>query len=412
MPARTPEPERLWSRDFVLLFLLLTCSNCFMAVYYCFEQWLERIAVPPNWRGILLGAMFAAVLAARPFASVLMLKCSKLPAMVLSVLATSGVMLAWMHLPEASPWFAWLALGLRVIQGLFLAVFSSCSVALMVGCFPKGQSAKGFAIFSLTALLPYALMPSAGEILLPLVGSEAGLFALTGLLGLPALWMTILLAPKLRIPEVSTEAVREGKGVRHILACVKSSGLGLAFLALLLSGLTTNTHIFFIKGLCSVTHEDPAQFFYVYTTVMIVIRLAGSARIDGLPRCRVVPVCALLMATGLLGVTWGPSWAYVPSTVLYGASLSLLYPLLASVIYERSAPEARSVNSNIMMLMFDASGILSPLIGGLVLNAGLGYRGVVTAAAVMITACGLSCLADCLLYARRTRAATRTASKP
>ncbi|MBQ1845835.1 MAG: MFS transporter, partial [Desulfovibrio sp.] len=137
MPARTPEPERLWSRDFVLLFLLLTCSNCFMAVYYCFEQWLERIAVPPNWRGILLGAMFAAVLAARPFASVLMLKCSKLPAMVLSVLATSGVMLAWMHLPEASPWFAWLALGLRVIQGLFLAVFSSCSVALMVGCFPK-----------------------------------------------------------------------------------------------------------------------------------------------------------------------------------------------------------------------------------------------------------------------------------
>ncbi|MBO4295244.1 MAG: MFS transporter, partial [Desulfovibrio sp.] len=85
-------------------------------------------------------------------------------------------------------------------------------------------------------------------------------------------------------------------------------------------------------------------------------------------------------------------------------------PLLASVIYERSAPEARSVNSNIMMLMFDFSGILSPVIGGLVVSAGLGYRGVVTAAAGMITACGLSCLADCLLYARRMRREAKTQS--
>ncbi|MBR6468276.1 MAG: MFS transporter, partial [Desulfovibrio sp.] len=128
MPASLPEPERLWSRDFVLLFLLLVCANCNMAVYYCFEQWLERLAVSPNWRGILLGAMFAAVLAARPFASVLLLKRSKLAAMVLSVLATSGVMLAYMHLPSASPWFVWLVLGLRIVQGVFLAIFSACTV--------------------------------------------------------------------------------------------------------------------------------------------------------------------------------------------------------------------------------------------------------------------------------------------
>ena len=413
MAGSASGPERLWSRDFVLLFLLLVCSNCFMAVYYCFEQWLERIAVSPNWRGVLLGAMFAGVLAARPFASVLLLKRSKLPAMALSVLATSGVMLAYMHLPAASPWFPWLALALRVVQGLFLAVFSSCTVAVMVGCFPKGQSARGFAIFSLTALIPYALMPSAGELLLPLLGSEPALFALTGLLGLPALWMTFLLAPRLRVPEVSTEASREGRGVRHVLACARKSGLGFAFLAHLLSGLTVNIHIYFMKGLCSVTHENPAQFFYVYTTVMIAIRLAGNARIDGLPRCRVVPVCALLMAAGLLGITWGPSWAYVPSTVLYGASLSLLYPLLASVVYERSAPEARSVNSNIMMLMFDAAGILAPMAGALVISAGFGYQGVVTAAAGMIAACGLSCAADCLLHARRMRRqAAARAQKP
>ena len=46
-------------------------------------------------------------------------------------------------------------------------------------------------------------------------------------------------------------------------------------------------------------------------------------------------------------------------------------------------------------------------------GAGFGYQGVVTAAAGMIAACGLSCAADCLLHARRMRRqAAARAQKP
>lgn len=36
---------------------------------------------------------------------------------------------------------------LRVIQGIALAVYSSCVVAVLVSCIPKGQSARGFLSF-------------------------------------------------------------------------------------------------------------------------------------------------------------------------------------------------------------------------------------------------------------------------
>ena len=46
-----PENEKkqtLFSRDFILLFCMAMCNNSYMAVFYCFEQWLEGLQVSPN----------------------------------------------------------------------------------------------------------------------------------------------------------------------------------------------------------------------------------------------------------------------------------------------------------------------------------------------------------------------------
>ena len=91
---------------------------------------------------------------------------------------------------------------LRIIQGAALAVFSSCVVAVLVSCIPKGQSARGFAIFSLTTLLPYSIIPALAEHILPMLGDASRLFAITAILGLPALAMLVPLAPRLKIPEI------------------------------------------------------------------------------------------------------------------------------------------------------------------------------------------------------------------
>ncbi len=57
--------------------------NSFIAVFYCFEQWLEGMSISPNWRGVLLASMFGMVLLFRPLASVLLLRRGKLAAMAI-----------------------------------------------------------------------------------------------------------------------------------------------------------------------------------------------------------------------------------------------------------------------------------------------------------------------------------------
>ena len=57
---------------------------------------------------------------------------------------------------------------------------------MLVSCIPTGQSARGFALFSLTMLLPYSIIPALSERILPILGGEPHLFAFqAGLSGRP-----------------------------------------------------------------------------------------------------------------------------------------------------------------------------------------------------------------------------------
>ena len=403
-PSPTPPPDaapqRLLSRDFILLFCMTMCCNSFVAVFYCFEQWLERLAVSPNWRGVLISSMFAMVLLFRPLSSIFFLRRGKLLAVGTAILISSGVMLAYAHV--SGPHMVALIWLLRIVQGIALAVFSSCTVAVLVSCIPKGQSARGFALFSLTLLLPYSVIPALGEQILPLLGGEPHLFGFMGLLGLPSLLMLLPLAPRLRKPELQN--VTEGGVSGHELwHAVRHSGLFFVYMACMTFSIMTVLAIFFMKGLCSVTGAQPAWFFSTYTLTIILVRLLGSHRLDSLPRYRVTLLCCVVLACTQLTLAWGPLWTFIPATALYGLGLGLLYPLLAAAVYDRSAPDARSLNSNIMMATFDASGMLAPLLGGMVVDAGWGYRGVFVTTAVSIALCGCCMLIDGLRQRQRAQ---------
>ena len=163
----------------------------------------------------------------------------------------------------------------------------------------------------------------------------------------------------------------------------------------------TSTCIFFIKGLCTLTGGNPASFFFFYTMTIILVRVFGSRHLDRLPCYRIVPIVACTMALGVFVIAWGPLWAYVPATILYGVSLALLYPLTASVVYNRSTPRTRTVNSNIMMLTFDMSALVSPMLGSAVLSMGFDYHAVITVAGIMILVCGTLFTLDGLIPRRR-----------
>lgn len=391
-PVGKQHLPKLLTRDFILLFLMAMCSNSFIAVYYSFEQWMQGLRVPPSWRGILLSALFAMILLFRPITSIYMLRHSKLWAMIISLAVCTAVMLAYPFVTSEN------AIGfimvLRIVQGIALAVYSACTVGVLVECIPPGQSARGFALFSLTMLLPYSIIPAISEKLLPLVGGEANLFATMALLGLPSFVMLFLLAKRLRKPEFEAIPGGSHESLKELLRSMGHSGLSFIYLACLSFSMTTVLAIFFMKGLCGETGNNPAWFFTSYSLTIILVRVFGSHLMDTLPRYRVSILCAGVLSLCMAGFAFAPHWAFIPVACIYGFSLGLLYPLLAAAVYDRSTPDTRSVNSNVMMATFDASGMLAPMLGGVVIAAGCDYRGVFTAAAVTAAICGFCMLCD------------------
>ncbi len=398
-------PQKLLSRDFILLFLMAMCSNSFIAVYYCFEQWMQGLGIPPAWRGILLSSLFAMILLFRPLTSVVMLRHGKFWPMLLSLAVCTGVMIAYpfVHPGMAIPSI----LALRIVQGIALAIYSACTIGVLVQCIPPGQSARGFALFSLTMLLPYSIIPAMSEKILPLVGGEAQLFGTMAWLGLPSFIMLLLLAKRLRQPEMSTRQA-EGISRKQLIHSITHSGLAFVFLACLFFSMTTVLAIFFMKGLCTITGEHPASFFSTYSITIILVRVFGSHHMDTLPRHTVIIVCAVVLAATMLGFALAPDWMFIPLACIYGLGLGLLYPMLAAAVYDRSAPETRSINSNVMMAAFDASGMLAPILGGIVIAEGFGYVGVFFTGAITVATCGLCIILDGLrLAVQRKRARMR-----
>lgn len=391
-------PQKLFSRDFILLFLMAMCSNSFIAVYYCFEQWMESMGVSANWRGVLLSSLFAMILLFRPLTSVVMLKHSKLWPMTLSLLVCILVMLCYPFIRPASA--VPMILTLRLTQGIALAVYSACTISVLVQCIPPGQSAKGFAIFSLTMLLPYSIIPALSEELIPLVGGEAQLFATMAILGIPSFIMLWLLARRLRKPEVPPKEV-SGANKKRLFHSITHSGLGLVYAACFSFSITTILAVFFMKGLSAMKGENAALFFTTYSLTIIFVRVFGSRLMDTLPRHRVSAISGCVLGSVMLGFAWGaPSW-FIPLACVYGLALGLLYPLLAAAVYDRSTPETRSINSNVMMATFDASGMLGPILGGMVMNYGFGYDGVFCAGAITSFCCAFFMILDFIRFYKK-----------
>ncbi|MCR5813036.1 MAG: MFS transporter [Desulfovibrio sp.] len=397
------EPAKLLSLPFLVLFFQATCCNCYIAVFYCMEQWMAKIAIEASLRGALLAVLPCVVFLSRPVMTWLLYGRNATWALVSSILCASLTLLFY---PLITPQNAlWAIFCLRVVQGISLGIYSCCTISLLVACIPRGQNARGFALFSLTLLLPYAILPAVGETLISLLGDEARLFAVTASLALPALITLPLLRQTLRRQALDTKKAAKAAKNAFLWKSLHPMDLGFVYLACLTFSIMTNEAIFFMKGLCQIIHAKPAYFFTTYTSTIMLIRLLGNVLFDKLPRYPVMLACSLLLAACTYTMAQAEGTTLIWLSMVYGAGLGLLYPLLAALVCDRSSPAMRPVNSNIMMTAFDLSGFLAPLIGGFIVNAGLGYRAVFISTSLSIAICGLCLVIDLLLQRHATYSA-------
>ena len=377
-------PERLFSYDFTVLTLAATFGFCNIAVFYGFGSYLNRLAMDPAWWGPLLAAEPLAAFCLRPLLSVLITPRN---ALALARSSLVGMGLALCSYPFAQSIETILLV--RLCHGVAFVCLVSSVTVLLAQVLPRTLAGRAFGYFSLSALVPYAVMPPLAEWLLPVLGREDRVYACCAVFVLPAL---ALLAPLGRRLGRRAMAGVAGTG-RPTLAQVRQSlaspAVRLLLLANLFLFLSTTLIFFFIKPFAlRLGLADPGLFFTVSTGASIATRVLAGPAYDKLPREALLLAALLGLVVCIAGFAATTGEGRLLSLAAgYGLCLGVAMPLANAVMFDLSQPAMRGTNLNLMLFMMDTAYVFGPLAGGAVLAAEAGYPALFfTAAGCALTA--------------------------
>jgi len=368
-PHAAEQPERLLTYDFVVLTIAVGFGFCNIAVFYGLASHLGKIGIDPAWQGTVIAAEPLAAFVTRPFLSVLLTARQALSMARLS-LAAIGVALPCYLFAGTIPEL----LVVRVFHGLAFVCLVSAVMTLLSKVVPPHFAGRAFGLFSLSSLVPYALMPPLTEWLLAKVGGEAHAYAWTALLTLPSLAMLVPLGERLGRNAFPENEMRR-PSMLELRGNLKQTPVMLLLLANLLVFTGSTQVFFFIKPYAlALGIGDPGFFFTVSTIASIAARLITGPFIDRLPR-------RLAAMLGLLGLCFcialfayskgGASFFWLAGA--YGFSLGIVMPLLNAAMFLESPPPLRGMNMNLMLFMMDAGYTFGPLAGGLLLAGPGGF---------------------------------------
>ncbi len=364
----TRSKSRLFSLEFVSLTTVSFFAFCNMAVFYSFFGYLERIEIPVEWRGFLVGLEPMSAFALR-LAIIPLLHVGNAAGLMLVALSMLVVALFSYDFAVTIPSL----IALRIFHGAAFVLLVSASMALVVHFIPKERSGQGFGFLSAAVLVPYAIMPPLTEALLPLVHNEALIYRGVTVLALPA--FVLLLILRRRIGDALSRldgALTMRPDIESIRQNLKEPGVILVLAVNLLIYISYASVFFFMKkhaierGL-----QDIGSFFTISTLVMIALRLGGGAFFDRIDKVRFLAVALLLLAPCFLLISHMHSEAMLYSiAACYGLCIGFILPLLNSVMFDISPSRLRGLNANLALFMMDAGFCLSPYAGGLLLARG------------------------------------------
>jgi len=377
-----PHPRSLLSLEFILLSGISFFAFCNIAVFYGFYSYLGQIGIPAEWRGLLVGL--------EPFTA-FVLRLLLIP--LISVANATRVLLAGLLLLVMTLLSYQWALSvpslilLRILHGATFVLLVSASITLMVQLIPEGRSAQGFSLFSLTTLLPYALMPPLAEWLLPQVTSAAQIYAGVSLLSIPAI--LLLLAGRRRLATVVAgmdRTLTQRPSRQELKEDLRRPEVPLLLLVNLGYYLAYSTVFYFMKDFAGQFRGvDVGLFFVLSTSTLILTRLLGSLVLDRFRKLPLLRISTLALALCLFALARTDSSAGLAlAAILYGLCLGVGLPLLNAVLFMASPPALRGVNINLALFMMDAGFFLSPWLGGAFLAAGGPVGGLFTGGAVIL----------------------------
>ncbi|MDP3428455.1 MAG: MFS transporter, partial [Humidesulfovibrio sp.] len=206
-PATTPPEQHgqpkgltnLWGFEFLSLCGISVLAFSNIAIFYGFYAYLTELGIPPAWRGPLLALEPLTALLVRPFLGRFLSLANGARFMRVGLGVATLSLLCY---PFTTTIPALIAV--RILHGLGFVTVVAGLTAVLTAVLPREKSAQGFGLFSVTILLPYAIMPPFVEMVLPHLPGHGYAYALAAPLMLPSF---LLLRPVERLTRALSKSL-------------------------------------------------------------------------------------------------------------------------------------------------------------------------------------------------------------
>ncbi len=366
-----PKAPKLFSFEFFALCLILVAAFANVSVFYSFYHYLGAIGIPVVWRGFLVGLEPMAAFILRLFVIPWISTRNAVIILMVSLVLMSVVSCAYLWALTVPA-----IIVLRIIHGAAFVLLTSAVITLIVQFIPGEKSGQGFSIVSISTMIPYAVIPTLTEAMLPYVAGEAVVYAGVSVFSVISLFLLVALKKRLnsvldRMDEVlarrpRVDEIRKNFRERSVVLL-----LGTAFLVYLAHAAV----FYFTKDLC--LHSavgDMGPFFTISMIMMIAVRFLGSMLFDKTNKLFVfqIGLVFLILCLFLLPRVGTLVTLYLLAG-LYGICMGLILPLLNALLFSASAPLLRGLNTNLTLFTMDAAYFIMPYVGGMIITFGVGF---------------------------------------
>ena len=358
--APNPAGPSLWNRQFMVLMAVTFLTYANISVFFQFYDYLEAIAISPQWTGVIISTFAAVSLLVRPLVSPVFNAGNARPFLAAG---TAMIMVALGSYSLTQSLAGLLAV--RVFHGLAFVVMGSALTALMVQYVPQGGSAQFFGYLSIIILIPNTLVPSILPFLNRLLGGFQGVLlgfaVLTGMI----FFMLPLLKPAKTGPakahnRLTWPEIRENLTDKRVLFLL---------LAMLLMYCGHAVIFFFLSSFGQTRGIIHAGLFLTLATAgEILVRLIGGSFFNRMDKARLLAIilACLALAYAFLAGT-GSLGPFLAMGAVFGLGWGIALPVFNGFMFDLSRPKFQSMNTNLGMQMFQAGFFFGPFIGAAVI---------------------------------------------
>ena len=383
--------DSLLTLEFTGLCLTTFFAFCNIFIFYNLYAYLEALSVPGHLRGILIGAYPLSAMAFYLFGSPF-LKPSNAPIVMLSgIFLLAACCLSYVEVETFWPVFV-----VRALNGGGFFLVSASATTLLTDFIPPRKSGRAFAIYSVSILLPYVIVPAAMEEMSGFFPTIAHGYAAMTVFLIPAAIFAVMLGRRKK-SDGQNESSETSLGTR-LKSMARNARRIPVFVLLLVNAMyfiNFSGLFYLLKGYAMETNiANIGLFFTIQMTVMILIRLFGGPFFDRIEKTALVKSIFVVGAVGFFMLyEIRNALVIYPVAAIFGLGMGVGYPSLNALMFSISEPQYRGLNANLMMMALQGGNFLGPVLGGAVLEVS-GYSGFFLASAgfnvVSLIVCSMS----------------------